>query len=68
MMIGVATLLAHAVDDRFEQPGLMVDYIGKLLQTYLRTGFLQQRVGYRGRPVLAIKCHAMRPSDQKFRL
>lgn len=48
MMIGVADLFPSAIDNRFEQPGLVVNYFGKLLQTYLRTGFLQQCVGHRG--------------------
>ncbi len=68
MVVGVTALFSRTVDNRFEQPGLVVNYFREFTQTYLRSGFLEQRVGNGGRSVFAFLRHAMRPPDQKFRL
>ncbi|WP_192798449.1 hypothetical protein [Brucella intermedia] len=68
VMTGIAAIFSCAVDNDFEQPGPVVDDFGQFLQTDLRTGFLQQRVGVGGRSVLAFERHAVCPADKQFGL
>ena len=68
MMAGIAAVFSGAVDNDFEQPWPVVNNFGQFLQADLRAGFLQQRVGIRGRSVLAFERHAMRSADKQFGL